>query len=339
MLADFLGTDPRPRQAHTSQIAVSAEFAAASTSAARRLRGQVPSLAPSAAPANLKNGPRVKVEVGDCRHQIMDRGELRNIEDAIRIGADLRHCWFRGHSRIFGSLLPSVHREPFVSARENIEFWAGQRFRLRAASYHADLPKWDDYVSWLLLMQHHCVPTRLLDWTENVLVALYFAVSDTESEDGELWCMNHGELNWRSANWKDCFPDTPPIRYLAAAAFIGREELAKFAIDVRCPTINGPLALVPPFQFPRMAAQMSRFTVHPSPDSQEQIGFLLRGPSLVRYIVPANAKRDLAGRLARLGFSHETLYRSLDALGRTIRGEIVEPDFEIEPPPEFGGVH
>jgi hypothetical protein len=270
----------------------------------------------------------------------MDLGELRNIEDAIRIGADLRHCWFRGHSRIFGSLLPSVHRAPFFSARENIEFWAGQRFRLRAASYKADLPKWDDHVSWLLLMQHHCAPTRLLDWTENVLVALYFAVSNTESEDGELWCMNHGELNWRSADWKACFPDNPPIRYLAAAAFLGKEELARFATEIRCPTINGPLALIPPFQFPRMAAQMSRFTIHTSTDSQEQIEFLLQGPSsLVRYVVPANAKKSLSGHLARLGFSHETLYRSLDALGRTIRDEIVEADFDIEPPPEFGETH
>jgi FRG domain len=220
--------------------------------------------------------------------------------------------------------VPTAHREPFFSARENIEFWAGQRFRLRAASYHVDLPKWDDYVSWLPLMQHHCVPTRLLDWTENVLVALYFAVSGNKSEDGELWCMNHGELNWRSANWKACFPDTPPIRYLAAAAFLSGDQLAKFAIEVQCPAINGPLALVPPFQFPRMAVQMSRFTIHPSTDSQKQIESLLRGPSsLVRYIVPATAKRDLAGHLARLGFSHETLYRSLDALGRTIRDEVV----------------
>jgi hypothetical protein len=149
--------------------------------------------------------------------------------------------------------------------------------------------------------------------------------------------VNHGELNWRSANWAACFPDTPPIRYLAAAAFLGQEDLAKFAIQVDCPTINGPLALVPPFQFPRMAAQMSRFTIHPSTEPQEQIEFLLRGPeSLVRYLVPANAKRDLAEHLARLGFSHETLYRSLDALGRTIRHEIVEPDFEMKQPPQFG---
>jgi len=147
----------------------------------------------------------------------MDFGELRDVENAVRIAADLRHCRFRGHSRLFGSLFPSVHREPLCSARENIEFWAGQRFRLRAAAYATDLPRWDDYVSWLLLMQHHCVPTRLFDWTENVLVALYFAVCEDGEEDGELWCMSHAELNWRSAGWAACFPDTPLIRYLGSA--------------------------------------------------------------------------------------------------------------------------
>jgi hypothetical protein len=150
--------------------------------------------------------------------------EIRSIEDVIRIGTDLRHCWFRGHSTIVGSLVPVVHREPFCSARDNIEFWAAQRFRLRASSFTADLPKWDDYVSWLLLMQHHGVPTRLLDWTENVLVGLYFAVCESERVDGELWCMHHGELNWRSADWRGCFPDTPPIRYLAAAASSGKKS-------------------------------------------------------------------------------------------------------------------
>jgi hypothetical protein len=149
--------------------------------------------------------------------------------------------------------------------------------------------------------------------------------------------MNHEELNWRSANWKACFPDDPPIRYLAAAAFLGSDNLARFKTELGQTTINGPLALVPPLQFPRMAAQMSRFTIHPSREPDAQIEFLLRGPeSLVRYFVPANAKPDLARHLSRIGFSHENLYRSLDALARSIREEILVPDFKLLPAPRFG---
>ena len=267
----------------------------------------------------------------------MDAGKLQKLEDAIAIGKDLRHCWFRGHSEIFGSLSPGIHREPFCSAaRENIEFWAAQRFRLRAASYTANLPAWDDYVSWLLLMQHHGAPIRLLDWTENVLVGLYFAVRDSKGTDGELWCMHHGELNWRSADYRACFPDTPPVRYLAAAAFLTPADLRIFGADLgweKPP--NGPIALIPSLQFPRIAAQMSRFTIHASREPEAQIEFLLRGPSLVRYIIPAAAKVDLAESLARLGFSHETLFHSLDSLAQTIKDEIVEPDYDQSPPPQF----
>jgi hypothetical protein len=182
------------------------------------------------------------------------------------------------------------------------------------------------------------VPTRLLDWTENVLVGLYFAVAGDHSVDGELWCMNHTELNCRSADWKACFHDSPPIRYLAAAAFLKSDDLARFEAELGETKISGPLALIPPLRFPRMAAQMSKFTIHPSREPEAQIEFLLRGPSsLVRYIIPADAKANLAKQLSRIGFSHENLYRGLDSLARSIREEIIEPDFDIQPPPRFDG--
>ena len=268
---------------------------------------------------------------------VTEGGELSSVEQAVRIGADLRQCWFRGHSKIFGELLPAAYREPLWSARDNIEFWAGQRFRLRARAYIREVPRWDDHVSWLFLAQHHGVPTRLLDWTENVLVALYFAVTGKEtSEDGELWCMNHQELNWRSADWRACFPDSPPVRYLAAAAFLKPDDLAEFKEAMGPTAIIGPLAVIPPLHFPRMAAQMSVFTIHPSRQPEAGIEFLLRGPSsLVRYIIPSACKVSLARNLHRIGFSHENLYRSLDALAQTIKEEIVEPDFVVSPPPRF----
>ena len=47
----------------------------------------------------------------------------------------------------------------------------------------------------LVTMQHYLAPTRLLDWTENLLVALHFAVRDPDQdkEDGALWIFNAGD--------------------------------------------------------------------------------------------------------------------------------------------------
>src|SRR5260370_271273 len=173
---------------------------------------------------------------------------LRGIEDAVKLGTACRQYWFRGHPKIFESLLPAAYRAPFYSARPNIEFWAGQRFRLRARSFASRVPDWGDHLLWLLLMQHYGVPTRLLDWTESILVALYFA-TDPNGEPGEVWCMNPSRLNWCSDH-RICGPDDPPIRYLAAEVFLKSENLPRLAekLELRkTPTMA--LALIPPFEF------------------------------------------------------------------------------------------
>lgn len=74
--------------------------------------------------------------LSEALNQAWPRGiatyRLRGIEDALKLATACRQYWFRGHWQESESLLPLVYREPFHSARPNIEFWAAQRFRLRA---------------------------------------------------------------------------------------------------------------------------------------------------------------------------------------------------------------
>jgi hypothetical protein len=147
--------------------------------------------------------------------------------------------------------------------------------------------------------------------------------------------MDPDKLNRHSADCHICFPDSGKVVVLAASAFFEpdkKSDQLSALQDFLLSEIHGPLALIPPMQFPRMAAQMSRFTIHLSKKPEAQIGFLLRGSELVRYIIPAACKASLARDLSRLGFTHENLFRDLDSLGRSIKDEILEPDYDITVP-------
>lgn len=72
-----------------------------------------------------------------------------------------------------------------------------KRFKQNAYLLLSDIPQneWE----WLFVMQHHGVPTRLLDWTESPLVGIYFAVNERPRMAGALWALLPLELN-RAAN-------------------------------------------------------------------------------------------------------------------------------------------
>ncbi len=70
-----------------------------------------------------------------------------------------------------------------------------ENFKRGAPALEPSIPDYEDHIAWLFLMQHHGMPTRLLDWTKSILVALYFVVSKYTSDDGELWAMYPDALN------------------------------------------------------------------------------------------------------------------------------------------------
>jgi hypothetical protein len=89
--------------------------------------------------------------------------------------------WFRGHRDANWDLTPTLYRDaaPTRGIRV-VEDEIRQEFIIRAPSLSAERPQnsWE----WYFLMQHSGAPTRLLDWTEGALIALYFAVRKKGSE-------------------------------------------------------------------------------------------------------------------------------------------------------------
>lgn len=254
---------------------------------------------------------------------------LRTIEHAITVGTKLPMSWFRGHAKAYGNLTPGAYRIQPTPRGGYREYWSAERFRLRAGSVYDKVPRWNDYLRWLLLMQHHGARTRLLDWTESVLVALYFAVRGSPDEAGEIWCVRPDALNNRSGYFLFS-GDKPPVRYLAAEPFLPeqdrREDLAR-ELNISHAIPQNTIAFLPPMEFPRMSAQSSRFTIHPCPTEGNTIETLLTGPrEIMRYEVPGECKVSLSRDLAALEITAETLFRSLDALSITIQDEVYAAD-------------
>src|ERR671918_2660247 len=101
---------------------------------------------------------------------------------------DARTVIYRGVKSAKYPLIPKIGRiTPPSSARsrEDNEQEILRLFKEKALPYLDFMPAndWD----WLALGQQHGLPTRLLDWTGNPLVACYFAVEEESNDDSVIY--------------------------------------------------------------------------------------------------------------------------------------------------------
>jgi hypothetical protein len=270
--------------------------------------------------------------------------KLTQIEHAITIAKTLRWHWFRGQSRSYNELTPAVYREEYKT-KKYADYWFYRNFKLRShgSSYSKDsLPEYNEFVDWLMLMQHHGTPTRLLDWTTSILVALYFAVSSDRSFDAELWAIDPAELNSLSKLPRNILWNDKRVILIAGMPQPQKDDKTKeeFFNSVRMDEPKYPIAFIPPNNIPRMISQMSRFTLHPRPERGCTIPELLHDKKqLVRYIIPSDKKDNLLDDLSSLGINRHILYGDLDALGQSLKEEIYyyDKEYEQQDPPIFNG--
>ena len=213
--------------------------------------------------------------------------------------------WWRGQRQADWGLEPSLYRQGFAAKETNLN----ARFLLMARSRRGDVPNASDPLGWLFLMQHYRLPTRLLDWSQSPLVALYFAVERPDNVDAALWALSPTRLNMIEAKTESiCMPGSSTVGRLGLQAFRRDGE----QLDTRI------LAVLTEEADVRHLVQQSAFTLHGRETSLEQCENA--GVFLTKVRIPATAKEQFRQVLALFGVNRASLFPDLENLALELQG-------------------
>lgn len=243
------------------------------------------------------------------------RKRLKNISSISDLLKNLKkdtedyngQIWFRGQSTFSWKLQPT-----FLRKDKNVsEFTLITKFKQNASLLINRPPL--NYFDWLFQMQHHGVPTRLLDWTESALTALYFAVEDTESirKDGALWVLLPTELNKNANIYSD------ENHYIPSFEDIVLENYNPEVFHQEKNTKLLPVAAIASRNNTRMQAQLGVFTIsHRDKTPIEEIG---DKNHIWKYKIPASKKTIIKNELALLGITKFQVFPELSSIGEIIK--------------------
>ena len=207
-----------------------------------------------------------------------------------------RHYLYRGETKSGRPLKPKIGRNIDApnNDTEQSEFYERElrvfgRFRTSLiAAYEFTKPLETEWHR-LTLAQHHGTPTRFLDWSENLLVAAYFATECYPEEEGVIYATHPSE-----------------------SSFLPSIDLCS-PLTADC---GDGYFFRPPFITQRLIAQASVFSVSHYPWICMKEHELL---SISELILTTAAKKQIKEILPRLGIRKHFLMGDLDSLSESIQ--------------------
>jgi hypothetical protein len=197
------------------------------------------------------------------------------------VNAYTKDFFFRGVSRAERELVPRVGRHPEKCTPELVadaEIELIKKFKRRSRPF---LPEAVTEWELLAIMQHHGVPTRLLDWTRNPLVALFFAVQKEYNVDHAVYVFKRDKV---------------------------------IPLDNSSPLSHGSVDVVMPDYFsPRINAQSGAFTIHPNPLEP------FAGEELEKLVIAASVTKPLLHRLWLYGIHSARLFPDMQGAADYVR--------------------
>lgn len=223
---------------------------------------------------------------------------------------DNQFYWFRGQGDAKWKLLPYIARKKNIVKAE-VSLIA--RFKQSATLLINPPPETEWH--WLTIMQHHGVPTRLLDWTESPLVGLYFTVYEKPNKDGALWVLLPCALN------KISNITHPYSRYIPHFGERNVNNYSPESVSSETTTSLKPIAIIGPRNTARMQSQLGVFTIiHRDSIAIEEID---THSHVWRYIIPKKRKKTILAELTRIKIGKFQLFPEIQSIGDILREETI----------------
>ncbi|WP_213954364.1 FRG domain-containing protein [Variovorax sp. dw_954] len=260
-----------------------------------------------------------------------------HVEKAIATGSIFQGHWYRGIGSVAHTLVPSLFRHPNLRNIEElitIEAKMLEDFRRQGVLMPSELAVHgdDNDLRALFYMQHYSVPTRLLDWSNNPFIALYFALTSAHpdnspagySHDAAVWVLNpvkwnaialehssHGDAGALSS--RDAVKGYGPRKL-----FVGDrlEPTAMTTLNEQCACCVGIANNA------RMFAQRGVFTIfgRETGSMEEQFRkFKHASESLIKFIIPKEKIGALLKLLLHLGYTDSVSYPDMHGLAMEIK--------------------
>ncbi len=215
---------------------------------------------------------------------IKEIGSFQQLLDAIEDTKQQKPI-FRGHGNASWKLIPKIgrvylHRLAIDKRNQPKRVYVEEiavleDFKRRSTPYIKKIP--DDDWQWLALAQHHGLTTRLLDWTDNPLVAAFFACFEQYMGDSAIYVLDRSKIN------------------------LGKNNEHPFSL-------KEPKLFEPHHLSPRITAQAGLFTIHNTPHIE------LVDELVDKWIIKQNCLINIGVKLERFGFNYQSLFPGLDGL-------------------------
>lgn len=208
---------------------------------------------------------------------------------------------YRGVKNENYELIPSIGRYGAQKKqREKMERELFEQFK-RSATAHLKTPPSNNDWEWLVLAQHYRLPTRLLDWTTNPLVAAFFAVSDPNDSEANSNCAIYSFTN--------------PTRHSFYSATEPPPPGTTWGSPLRA---TGTGAFEPPHLSPRIAAQGAVLTMQ-DPDVPLNLN------EIGKCLIPNELRSQLESMLNRYGVNTATMFPGPEGTANHLR-RLIETD-------------